>query len=54
MTSEEVVFTSEYVRLVRFLEPALLIVEDVDVIAQGSRDASQHAVERDGRPARGR
>ena len=34
MTSEQVVFISEYFRLARFLEPALLIVEDVDLIAR--------------------
>jgi len=34
VTSEQVVFISEYFRLARFLEPALLIVEDVDLIAR--------------------
>ncbi len=34
ITSEQVMFISEYFRLARFLEPALLIVEDVDLIAR--------------------
>jgi len=33
MTSKQVVFISEYFRLARFLELALLIIEDVDLIA---------------------
>lgn len=34
VTSEQVILISEYFRLARFLEPALLIVEDVDLIAR--------------------
>jgi ATP-dependent 26S proteasome regulatory subunit len=37
MTSEQVVFISEYFRLARFLEPALLIVETVDLITRSAR-----------------
>jgi hypothetical protein len=59
VTSEQVLFVSEYFRLARFLEPALLIVEDVDFDRPGThaharsrrRDASEQAAERDGRAA---
>jgi ATPase family protein associated with various cellular activities (AAA) len=34
ITAEQVMFISEYFRLARFLEPAMLIVEDVDLIAR--------------------
>jgi ATPase family protein associated with various cellular activities (AAA) len=34
ITAEQVMFISEYFRLARFLEPAILVVEDVDLIAR--------------------